>query len=133
MKSVLKGELPDEFVLYGAETFICAQCSLDKGSFIVFLKKDGDLWTGSNWQLSLRKINKGAVDWYVANDKRYEMAPAPLEEVVKEIKVLVSQASRSASATRIIKCGTPSPGPPHLFQTAFIYYSAIKLFVKNNI
>ena len=133
VESVLKGELPDEFVLYGSETFICAQCSLNPGSYISFLKKDGNLWAGSNWQLSLRKINKDAVDWYVANDKRYEMAPTPLEEVVREIKALVAQASRSASSTLIIKCGTPSPGPPHLFQTAFMYYSAIKLFVKNNI
>lgn len=129
VKSVLKGKLPDEFVLYGAETFICAQCSLSEGSFIVFLKKDGDLWRGSNWQLSLRKINQDKVDWYVANDNRYEMVPTPLEKVVKEIKALGGQALRSASPKRLITCGTPSPGAPSFF----VYYSAIKLFVKNNI
>lgn len=133
VKSVLKGELPDEFVLYGAETFICAQCSLDTGSYIVFLKKDGDIWTGSNWHLSLRKIHKDTVDWYATNDKRYEMAPVPLEKVIKEIKSLTNQASRSASSKHMHKCGTPSPGPPHFFQAALMCYSAIKLFVKNNI
>lgn len=133
VKSVLKGKLPDEFVLYGAETFICAQCSLDTGSFIVFLKKDGDLWTGSNWHLSLRKINKDKVDWYVANDNRYEIAPAPLEKVIKEIKALASQASRSASPKCMIKCGTPSPGAPFFSKPPLMYYSAIKLLVKNNI
>ncbi|NOY00410.1 MAG: hypothetical protein GXP30_11845 [Verrucomicrobia bacterium] len=90
VKSVLKGKLSDEFVLYGLETFICAQCSLSEGSFIVFLKKDGELWTGANWHLSLRKINKGTVEWYVANDNRYKMASASLEKVIKEIRALIN-------------------------------------------
>ena len=133
VKSVLKGKLPDEFIMYGLENFICAQCALNEGSFIVFLKKDGDLWTGSNWHFSLRKINNGTVDWYVSNENRYEMAPAPLKKVIKEIKALAGQAAHSPSSPPIIKCGTPNPGAPSFSQAALMYYSAIKLFVKNNI
>lgn len=85
-ESVLKGKLPAEFTLHGAETFICAQCPLAKGRYIAFLKKDGELWTGSNWHLSLRPIKNDRVEWYVANDNRYEMQPTPLADVLAEIK-----------------------------------------------
>ena len=89
VESVLKGKLPDQFMLYGAETFICAQCSIDTGYFVVFLKKDGELWTGSNWHLSLRGIKDGQVDWFVADESRFEMAPRLLSDVIKEIELIV--------------------------------------------
>ena len=86
VEKILKGKLPNEFTLYGAETFICASCPIAKGRYIAFLKKDGDLWTGSNWHLSLRPIKSDMVDWYVADDNRYEMESKALKKVLAEIK-----------------------------------------------
>ena len=85
-ETVLKGELPEEFTLHGSETFICAQCPLSQGRFLAFLKKDGELWAGSNWHLSLRPVTEDEVAWYADEENRYEMKPASLEKVVDEIK-----------------------------------------------
>lgn len=98
VEQTLKGELPDEFTIHGAETFICASCPLLNGRFIVFLKKDGSLWTGSNWHLSLRPITDGMVEWYVADDNRYEMKPMPLNKVLAEIKT--QKENKAVNSTR---------------------------------
>ena len=82
---VLKGKLPAEFTLHGEETFICAQCPVTEGHFLAFLKKDGDLWTGSNWHLSLRPITGTDVEWYAESEDRYEMRPTALGSVVEHI------------------------------------------------
>lgn len=95
VESVLKGTLPKTITLYGMENFPCAQCLLGKGRFIAFLKKDGDLWTGSNWHLSFRPIQGTTVEWYKAEDDRYEMVPIPLETVIQEIKVKSGTKFRS--------------------------------------
>lgn len=86
VEETLKGELLKEFTIHGAETFICASCPVTNGRFIAFLKKDGNLWTGSNWHLSLRPIKDGMVEWYVADDNRYQMKPTALNTVLAEIK-----------------------------------------------
>ncbi|MDB4437980.1 hypothetical protein N9195_00160 [bacterium] len=98
VKEIIKGKLPQEFAIYGAETFICAGCPIAKGRFIVFLKKNGDLWTGSNWHLSLRPIKDDMVEWYVADDNRYEMKPKALNTVLAEIKT--QQANKAVDSTR---------------------------------
>lgn len=98
VEETLRGELPDEFTIFGAETFICASCPITNGTFIAFLKKDGDLWTGSNWHLSLRPIKDGMVDWYVADDNRYEMRPMALKTVLAEIKA--QKANKAVDSTR---------------------------------
>lgn len=98
VEDTLKGELPKEFTIYGAETFICASCPIAKGRFIAFLKQDGDLWTGSNWHLSLRPISDDMVEWYVADDNRFEMKPKALNSVVAEIKT--HKANKAVDSTR---------------------------------
>lgn len=100
VEQLLKGELPDEFTLYGAETFICASCPLTTGRFIAFLKKDGDLWAGSNWHLSLRPIKDGMVEWYVAgaNPYKIEMKPKALDAVLAEINI--QKANKAVDSTR---------------------------------
>ena len=60
----LKGTLPPEISLYGKEDFICAQIHFKPGQFLVFLRKDADLLTGSNWHLSVRPINGTQIEWY---------------------------------------------------------------------
>jgi len=85
---LLKGELPQKFLLHGSETFICAQCPLATGTFLAFLKKDGNLWTGSNWHLSLRAISGNRVAWYRADESLSKMEPTAIDQVVTEIKTL---------------------------------------------
>jgi hypothetical protein len=86
VEKVLKGDIPKNFTLHGAETFICASCPLAEGRFLAFLKKDGELWTGSNWHLSLRPITGTEVLWYVDAGNRYEMKATSLDAVLAEIK-----------------------------------------------
>lgn len=80
----IKGNLPEKFKIYGSENFICARCPLANGTYLAFLKKDGSLWTGSNWHLSLRPIKERMVDWFTGDD-RYDTKPAPLERVLKQL------------------------------------------------
>jgi len=90
VESVLKGDIPGRIKLYGMEDFICAQCPLSEGRFLAFLKKDGDLWTGSNWDLSLRPISGTTVAWYADDHTRHEMKPLPLADVLGRIKTATS-------------------------------------------
>lgn len=85
---LLKGELPENFLLYGSEDFICARCPLATGTYLAFLKKDGNLWTGSNWHLSLRKISGANVAWYRTEEGLSDTQPTALAQVVAEIKNL---------------------------------------------
>jgi len=73
IEKVLKGEIPEEVIIYGDESFICAQCKLSKGRFLAFLRQDGELWSGVNWHLSLRPIRNKKVEWYVSEELRYPM------------------------------------------------------------
>lgn len=86
VEKILKGQLPREFTLYGKESFICAHCELAKGRFLAFLTKDGDLWVGANWQLSLRPIREGEVEWYVSEEQRFPMKFQKLDDVVAQIQ-----------------------------------------------
>lgn len=94
VEEAIKGDLPEEFTVYGAETFICASYPVANGRFIAFLEKDEDLWTGSNWHLSLRPIKDGMVEWYVAGDHSYNMKLEALDTVLLEI---ITKKSSKAS------------------------------------
>ncbi|WP_221285265.1 hypothetical protein [Haloferula luteola] len=98
VEKVLKGDLPDEFVLYGHESFICAHCPLTKGRFLAFLSKDGELWVGANWQLSLRPIKKDQVEWYVSEEQGYPMKFQKLEEVLGQVSATLKRQSEQGSA-----------------------------------
>ena len=91
VETILKGEVPPEFFLYGMETFLCASCPIAEGRFLVFLKPDGELWTGSNWHLSLRKIESDSVPWYGEEDGRFDMKATPLPTVLAEIKAILAR------------------------------------------
>ena len=97
VEQVLKGKISNEFILYGKEGFICAQCELSKGRFLAFLSRDGDLWAGTNWQLSLRPIVGKEVEWYVSDEQRYPMKFQKLDNVLTQIQaVLKKQQSEQA-------------------------------------
>jgi hypothetical protein len=85
VEKVLKGKIPDNFVMYGGESFICAQCTLSKGRFLAFLGKDGDLWVGANWHLSLRPIKDDEVEWYISQEQRFPMKFQKLADVLAQI------------------------------------------------
>jgi len=99
VEKVLKGTIPGDVILYGDESFICAQCTLSKGRFLAFLTKDGDLWVGANWQLSLRSIQDNEVEWYVSEDQRFPMKFQKMDDVVAQIQAaLKKQQSEQAGA-----------------------------------
>ncbi len=56
VERTLKGELPSSIALLGDENFICARCHFETGRFLVFLKREKEGFSGTNWQLSARKI-----------------------------------------------------------------------------
>ena len=94
VEKIIKGKIPDEAILYGQESFICAQCILSKGRFLAFLSKDENLWVGANWQLSLRPIREGEVEWYVSEKQRYPMRFQKLEEVLTQIRTHLKKQQR---------------------------------------
>ena len=95
VESTLKGKLPDQFVIYGHESFRCAHCPLSKGRFLAFLKKDGDLWAGANWHLSLRLIRDGKVEWYPSDEQLFPMSFQDLETVISSIEEQLATAPKA--------------------------------------
>ncbi len=93
--SRIKGDIPDTFTLHGDETFICARCPLRAGRFLAFLNRDGELWIGANWQLSLRPIKDDKIEWYVVPEQRNPMAYQPSELVLKRIQELIATPFKS--------------------------------------
>ena len=91
IEKVLKGDLGENAVFYGAENFICAQCRFKVGRFLVFLDRDGELLTGNNWQLSAREISGDKVEWF-ANKRTFSTKIAPLSEVLGEIERVLADA-----------------------------------------
>ena len=66
VERTLKGGLPATLTLLGDENFICARCHFETGRFLVFLKREGAGWVGTNYQPSARKIEDERVNWDAA-------------------------------------------------------------------
>ncbi len=94
VKRSLKGNLKDDIAIYGMENFCCAQCRYEKGSFILFLRKEDDFWVGSNWHLGIRPITKDKAQWFKDDKTRFEMKPTPLDDVIKEISTVVEEQKK---------------------------------------
>ena len=100
VRNTLKGDLPgekEELFIHGDEDFICAQCHFEPGRYFVFLARDGGLWAGCNWHLSVRPVKTDAegrewVDWY-ENDRTIELKAKPLADVVAEVSKAVKEAA----------------------------------------
>ncbi len=84
--NVIKGNMPGNVELHGLENFRCARCEFSEGTALVFLKRDGELWVGSNWHLSIWPIINNNVQWFVSNESRYSFADTVLIDVVSEIE-----------------------------------------------
>ncbi len=96
----LKGDLPDTFTLHGHETFICAQCQLSAGRHLAFLTRNGPLWVGTNWHLSLRPIRKGEIEWFTPSPKDgLTLKYQPEATVLQRIQTTLQSASSSPADT----------------------------------
>ena len=91
VEQCLKGDVKGEITIYGLEDFVCAQCRYEKGRFILFLRKDGSLWVGSNWHLGIRPIKEKTVEWFKDDKTFFEMKDTPLDKVVDEINTVVNE------------------------------------------
>jgi len=96
----LKGDVKGEITVYGLENFICAQCRYEEGRFILFLRKDGALWVGSNWQLGIRPIKGDKVEWFKDDKTLFEMKDTPLEDVIAEINNTLKKLQRIPKSSR---------------------------------
>ena len=96
VEQCLKGDVKGNITIYGLETFICAQCRYETGRFILFLRKDGSLWVGSNWHLGIRPIKEKTVQWFKDDNTFFEMKDTPLDKVVDEIKTVVKEQKKEA-------------------------------------
>ncbi len=86
VEKTLKGNIPADIIIYGMETFICAQCRFEKGRFLLFLQRENDFWIGSNWHLGIRQINDGKTDWFMDDTSPFKMQQQPLKEVILDIQ-----------------------------------------------
>ena len=91
VEQCLEGDVKGDITIYGLEDFICAQCRYEKGHFILFLRKDGTLWVGSNWQLGIRPIKEKKVQWFKDGKTFFEMKDTPLDKVIDEINIVVKE------------------------------------------
>jgi len=108
LKTLIKGEIPKEFTIHGKESFICASCMLAKGRYLAFLTQDEKLWVGANWQLSLRQIRDGKVEWYVSEEQRHPMTFQNLEKVLERVRAELATAEVEEKA-QIESAGEPLP------------------------
>ena len=86
VEQCLKGEAAEEIEIYGMESFICAQSRYEKGRVLLFLRKDGDLWCGSNWHLGVRPVYDNKVQWFKDDEFRFEFVETSLEDVISDIR-----------------------------------------------
>ena len=97
VERTLKGALPVELALYGAENFICAQCRFAPGRALVFLKRDGNLWTGNNWHLGARPIENDQIQWFDQNS--FALKSQPLASVLKQLQTMLEAQAKAPKFT----------------------------------
>ncbi|RYG66311.1 hypothetical protein EON80_15675 [bacterium] len=85
----LKGDLPANFDLWGAQSFSCAGYVLEPGRYLVFLEHDKELWAGNNFQFSIRKIEGENVAWF-SDKSLFESKPQPLATLLASIREQVN-------------------------------------------
>ena len=88
--TILKGELSDPATIYGLENFICARCIFKKGKQLVFLTRDKDLLSGSNWHLSIRPIEGNQLDWF-SDKTSIKLIPTTLDNALDQIRAEIKR------------------------------------------
>ncbi len=89
VEQCLKGGLTGAVDIYGQEDFICARCDYKPGRFLLFLRKDGGLWSGSNGHLGIRPVKEEKVVWFKPGGNLFETSDQPLADVLAEIRKLL--------------------------------------------
>ena len=107
VEQVLKGDIPAAFTLHGSESFICARCPLAPGRFLAFLRKDGELWVGSNWHLSLRPVSGKTVEWFAGDESRFTMKATSLDDVLTEIRAMVRTSAAPPPVAKAAEVSKP--------------------------
>lgn len=96
VERMIKGKLPLNVTLHGAENFICAQVRYKPGRHLVFLRRDGNLLTGVNWHLGHRPIDGDQIEWFTAAQRSpFELSFQPIGKVITSIE---EQIRRSGAA-----------------------------------
>ncbi len=110
VERMLKGKLDRTITLYGQEDFICASSMFSEGRFLLFLGKDGELWTGANWHLSSRRImerkkedrTEVGVEWFENDKSSFKTKERPLGEVVTEIEAILEELKKKEPPSKLI-------------------------------
>ena len=97
VEQCLKGDTKGNITIYGLENFICAQCRYKKGHFVLFLRKNNNLWVGSNWHLGIRPIKDDKVEWFKDDKAIFDMKEIPLDKVIDEINTIVKEQEKKNS------------------------------------
>ncbi len=93
VEQCLKGGLAAQIEIRGMEDFICAQCRFETGRFLLFLRRDGELWAGSNWHLSIRANKDGKVAWFKPGGTLFDSTEQPLDAVLAEVRKTLEAAN----------------------------------------
>ena len=99
---VLKGKLPAHFDAFGKENFVCARVTFSPGQALVFLKREGGLLVGNNWELSVRMVKNGRLDWLVS-EKNFQTQSTALDTVLKYVRNKLHPDSNSSAKSLIDK------------------------------
>lgn len=97
---VIKGQLPRRVRLHAQENFICTRIDYRPGRYLVFLRRDGELWVGSNWYLSARPVEDGSLEWYANNhdsgssSTQIRLERRPLGVVIAEVRAFMAAGRR---------------------------------------
>ncbi|CAN5795709.1 hypothetical protein BH11VER1_BH11VER1_33780 [soil metagenome] len=71
------------------------KCQLGAGHFLAFLNRDGELWVGANWHLSLRPVKDGEIAWYVDPDRSRSLAYQRNDSVLNGIQELLAESAKT--------------------------------------
>ena len=93
VSEVIKGDPVKEVTVSGSTQHICAPLvtftGKEKGRYLLFLSRKGDLYVPVNGHFGMIPINGGKVDWFIqASEETFsaERKPLDLEQVLKRVK-----------------------------------------------
>lgn len=94
---ILKGDLKKGAVLYADESFLCARTAVELGKALVFLRRDGSFLVSNNWELGVRRVQEGKLEW-PAGGTNPALSRQSLEtvmaEIMKELKLAAIKKAR---------------------------------------
>lgn len=81
----LKGRLPMHFVIHAKKDFICACATYEtKTRYLVFLRREGNLFTTVNHQLGQFKVTDAKIKWYLDNQS-LSVGEQSVDDVIREV------------------------------------------------